>query len=332
MLCYLTAEQRDRRSNDPRGTMKIVILGSGGVGGYFGGLLARSGQDVTFLARGEHLNAIKDLGLQVISVHGDFRITPAQVTDDVSNIGTTDLILVCVKDYQLTDILPAVKRLVGTETAVIPLLNGVRAASRLSEEVGRENSLGGVCRVVSFKAAPGVIDQRSSFRSISFGEWNGRMTTRAQAIYEVMQKAEIDVEVTIDIRKTMWTKFLFITAYSGVASIVRLPIGQIRPCPETMVLMEQAMEEIEAVARAKGVNLDEDIVKKSMAFIEGFPDDGTASMQRDVRDGRMFELEAMTGSVKRYGKETGVPTPVNNFIYAALKPQEMLARTKVMLG
>jgi len=221
---------------------------------------------------------------------------------------------------------------VGTDAAVIPLLNGVRSARRLSEEVGCEYSLGGVCRVVSFKAAPGVIDQSSSFRSISFGEWNGRMTTRAQAINEVMQKAEIDVEVSIDIRKTMWTKFLFITAYSGVASIVRLPIGQIRLYPETMVLMQRAMEEIEAVARIKGVNLDEDIVKMSMAFIEGLPDDGTASMQRDVRDGRMFELEAMTGSVKQYGKETGVPTPVNNFIYAALKPLEMLARTKGKFG
>ena len=308
--------------------MKIAIVGSGGVGGYFGGLLARSGQDVTFIARGDHLKAIKDTSLRVTSVHGDFLIKPAQATDDVSRISKVDLVLVCVKDYQLTDIMPAIKRLVGPQTAVIPLLNGVQAGRKLAEELGHQRTLGGVCRVVSYKSAPGIIDQRSSFRSITFGEWDGQKTTRAQEIYKAMKMAAIEVELTDDIHKAMWTKFLLITGFSGVASVIRLPIGWILSYPESKALMMQAMEEIFTVARARSVDLDEDIVQKSMAFIEGYPEDGTTSMQRDVVDGRMFELEALTGALKRFGEETGIPTPANNFIYAALKPHEILATIK----
>ncbi|MGB3717017.1 MAG: 2-dehydropantoate 2-reductase [Candidatus Promineifilaceae bacterium] len=312
--------------------MKIVIVGAGGVGGYFGGLLAKSGQDVTFLARGAHLDAIRENGLRVKSVHGDFLIKPAKATDEATKVGPTDLVLVCVKDYQLDDAIEAVKHVVGQQTVVIPLLNGVRAAERLAEKLGRERLMGGLCRVVSFKTAPGVIEQVSSFRSLTFGEWNCQETARAQAIYQVMQEAEIEAELSNDIRKAMWTKFLFITAYSGVASVVRLPAAQIRSCPETMTMMRQAMEEIEAVARALGVNLDEDIMQKSMTFFDGFPGDATASMQRDVQDGRIFELEAMTGSLIRYGVKSGVPTPVNDFIYAALKPQEVYVRNRSQPG
>jgi 2-dehydropantoate 2-reductase len=147
-----------------------------------------------------------------------------------------------------------------------------------------------------------------------------------------LEQAEIETELTVDIRKAMWTKFLYIAAYSGLASVVRLPAGHIRSCPETMAIMQQAMQEIEAVARAIGVNLDADIVQKSMTFFDGFPDDATASMQRDVQDGRMFELEAMTGSVIRYGTGSGVSTPVNDFIYAVLKPLEMDVRTSIWTG
>lgn len=312
--------------------MKIVIVGAGGVGGYFGGLLAKAGLDVTFIARGAHLDAIHDGGLHVKSVHGDFLIKPAQVTDDMTMLGQADLVLVCVKDYHLGDAIPAVKHVVGQGTVVIPLLNGVRAADRLVEALGREHILGGLCRVVSYKVAPGSIEQVSAFRSITFGEWNCQETSRAQGIYRVMKEAEIVVELSTDIRKAMWTKFIFIAAYSGVASVVRLPAGQIRSCPETMTMLQGAMEEIEAVARAIDVNLDQDIVGKSMAFFDGFPDEATASMQRDVQDGRMFELEAMTGSLIRNGADAGVPTPVNSFIYAALKPLEMEVRSSSQRG
>jgi 2-dehydropantoate 2-reductase len=224
------------------------------------------------------------------------------------------------------------KQVVGQGTAVIPLLNGVRAAERLAEELGRDRVLGGLCRVVSFKTAPGVIEQVSAFRSITFGEFNNEKSQRALAILQVLEQAEIEAELTDDISKAMWTKFLFIAAYSGLASVVRLPAGWIRSCPETMTILQQAIQEIEAVARAIGVNLDADIVQKSMTFFDGFPDDATASMQRDVQDGRMFELEAMTGSVIRYGAESGISTPVNDFIYAVLKPLEMEVRTSIRTG
>jgi 2-dehydropantoate 2-reductase len=300
--------------------MKIAVVGTGGVGGYFGGLLAHSGQDVTFVARGAHLEALRQ-GLQVQSVHGDFSVSPAKATDQMATIGPVDLVLICVKDFQLEGIMPLLQPVIGPETVLLPLLNGVRAGAKLAERFGRQQTMGGLCRVVSFVAEPGVIKQLSPFRSVTFGEWDGRRSERAQRIYEAMAAADIDVTLTDDIEKAMWTKFIFITAYSGVGAVVRLPAGGLRACPETMEMLRSAVDEIVAVGRAKDVALDEDVAEKTMAFVEGLPDDATASMQRDVQDGRFFELEAMTGSLVRNGQLLDVPTPVNQFIYATLKPQ-----------
>ena len=300
--------------------MKIAVVGTGGVGGYFGGLLARAGEDVTFFARGTHLEAIRR-GLQVKSVHGDFAVSPAKGTDNLATIGPVDLALVCVKDFQLEGVLPALPVILGPETVVLPLLNGVRAGAKLAEVLGREQTMGGLCRVVSFVDEPGVIRQLSPFRSITFGKWDGRRSERAQRILKAMTAAEIDATLADDIEKEMWTKFVFITAYSGVGAVTRSPAGDLLACPETMAMLRAVVEEIVATGRAKGVALDEDIVEKTMAFFEGLPDDATASMQRDVQDGRFFELEALTGSLVRNGQLLDVPTPVNQFIYAALKPQ-----------
>ncbi|MGD8857270.1 MAG: 2-dehydropantoate 2-reductase [Chloroflexota bacterium] len=300
--------------------MKIAVVGTGGVGGYFGGLLARAGEDVTFFARGTHLEAIRR-GLQVKSVHGDFAVSPAKGTDNLATIGPVDLALVCVKDFQLEGVLPALPVILGPETVVLPLLNGVRAGAKLAEVLGREQTMGGLCRVVSFVDEPGVIRQLSPFRSITFGEWDGRRSERAQRILKAMTAAEIDATLADDIEKEMWTKFVFITAYSGVGAVTRSPAGDLLACPETMAMLRAVVEEIVATGRAKGVALDEDIVEKTMAFFEGLPDDATASMQRDVQDGCFFELEALTGSLVRNGQLLEVPTPVNQYIYATLKPQ-----------
>ncbi|UCG23339.1 MAG: 2-dehydropantoate 2-reductase [Chloroflexota bacterium] len=306
--------------------MKIVVVGSGGVGGYFGGRLARADQDVTFIARGDHLAALLAHGLTVQSVHGDFRVSPVSATDRMEEPGPADLVLVCVKDYQLEDALAGIGALVGPETIVLPLMNGIRASERLVELFGRQKALGGLCRVISFIAAPGVVKQSSPFQSITFGEWDGRRTPRSEAILSILQRAGLTAELSTDIKAAMWTKFLFITAYSGLASVVRLPAGAIKSSPETMAMLQSCMAEIEAVARAKGVALERAVVAEAMAFIRAMPDETTASMQRDVAAGRLFELEAMTGSVVRYGREASVPTPVNGFIYAALKPTEMKDR------
>jgi 2-dehydropantoate 2-reductase len=300
--------------------MKIAVVGTGGVGGYFGGLLAHSGQDVTFLARGLHLEALRQ-GLQVKSIHGDFSVSPAKATGDLATIGPVDLALICVKDFQLEGVMPALQSVIGPQTVLLPLLNGVRAGAKLAERYGREQTMGGLCSVVSFVSEPGVIKQLSPFRTATFGEWDGRKSDRALAIYEAMVAAGIEATLTDDIEKAMWTKLIFITAYSGVGGVTRLPAGDIRACTETMAMLKAAVEEIEAVARAKEIRLDEDVVEKTMAFITGLPDDATASMQRDVQDGRFFELEALTGCVVRFGQELGVPTPVNEFIYGALRPQ-----------
>jgi 2-dehydropantoate 2-reductase len=301
--------------------MKIAVVGTGGVGGYFGGKLAHSGQDVTFVARGSHLAAIQANGLQVKSAHGDFIVFPAQATDDMADIGPVDLALVCVKDFQLAEIIPLMKPLVGERTAVLPLLNGIRAAEQLSEAFGRECVLGGLCSVVAFIESPGVIRQSSPFHRVAFGEWDGQMTDRVKAIDEAFAASGVENVLSEDVLREMWTKFIFITAYSGVASVVRLPAAGLHACDETMALLREVMAEIEAVGRAKGVALPEDVVDKTMDFIQGLPPEATSSMQRDVEAGHMFELEALTGSVVRYGQETNVPTPVNRVLYAALKPQ-----------
>jgi 2-dehydropantoate 2-reductase len=306
--------------------MKIVGVGSGGVGGYFGSRLADAGQDVTFIARGAHLAALLASGLVVQSIHGDFHVSPVKATDRMEGPGPADLVLVCVKDYQLEATLPGIGALVGPNTMVLPLMNGIRAAERLVESFGRQHVLGGLCRVISFIAAPGVVKQSSPFQSITFGEWDGRPTKRTRAILSLLRQASLTAELSTDINAAMWTKFLFITAYSGLASVVRLPAGAIKSRPETMAMLKSCMSEIEAVARARGVALETDVVAKAMAFVQAMPDETTASMQRDVAVGHLFELEAMTGSVVRYGREASVPTPVNSFIYAALKPIEVRAR------
>jgi 2-dehydropantoate 2-reductase len=306
--------------------MKIAVVGTGGVGGYFGGLLAISGQDVTFIARGAHLDAIREHGLQVSSLHGDFLVTPANATEDMTRIGAADLVLVCVKDFHLERLIPEMGSMIGKATTILPLLNGVSAADRLSQAFGQDRALGGNCHVVAFIAEPGVIQQISTFRRIAFGEWDGQMTPRTQELHRVFQATGVEVELSLDIRKTMWKKYLFIAAYSGVASVVRLPAAGIHACQETMEILRQAMVEIEEVARAAGVALDEDDVEYAMDFARGLAPEATASMQRDVEAGRPSELEALTGYLVRKGRETGTPTPVNSFLYAALKPHELNAQ------
>jgi 2-dehydropantoate 2-reductase len=305
--------------------MKIAVVGTGGVGGYFGGKLAHSGQDVTFVARGPHLAAIRANGLWVESVHGSFTIAPAQATDDMAEIGPVDLALVCVKDFQLDALIPAMRPLVGADTAVLPLLNGIRAAEQLNEAFGRERVLGGLCAVVAFIEAPGVIRQASSFHRVAFGEWDGQATRRARAIADAFEASGVETALSDNVLKEMWTKFIFITAYAGVTSAMQLPAGNLHACAETMTLLREAMAEIEAVGRARGVALDADVVDKTMAFAEGLPPEATSSMQRDVAAGRLFELEALTGSVVRYGQDAGVPTPVNRVLYAILKPHLLSA-------
>lgn len=302
--------------------MRIAVMGTGGVGGYFGGLLAHAGYDVTFIARGEHLAAIRTRGLQVQSVHGDFVVAPAAATDTPATIGPVDYVLFATKTYHLDAALAAMRPLIGPQTAVIPLQNGIDAADRTAAALGRAHVIGGMCQVGSYIAAPGVIRQISQFRRVVVGELDGRITPRVEAIVAALQAAGATAEATDDIRKALWTKFIFIAPFSGVGAVARVPAGEIMSCPPTRRLLEDAMREVEAVARARGIALDTDIVPKTMAFCDAMAPEQTASMQRDVMDGKPSELESLIGVMVRLGEELGVPTPAFRFFYAALLPQE----------
>jgi 2-dehydropantoate 2-reductase len=306
--------------------MKILIAGSGGVGGYYGGLLAQSGNDVTFLARGEHLKAIRERGLQVKSVHGDFTVFPAQATDTPAEVGPVELILFCTKTYDTEHVAEALRPCVGADTAIISLQNGVDAAERIGAILGMEHVLGGATWISSAVEAPGVIRQFSQFRRIVFGELDGSITPRAQAIYQTLSATGATVELSENILSVLWTKFVFIAAVSGISSLTRLEMGEFRHVPETRALMTALMREVEALARAQNIALDADVVEKSLAFVDAAAPNIKSSMQRDVESGRRTELESMIGVICRKGREWNVPTPVADFVYAALLPVELKAR------
>ncbi|MEW6241293.1 MAG: 2-dehydropantoate 2-reductase [Chloroflexota bacterium] len=300
--------------------MKIAVIGTGGVGGYYGGLLAKQGHDVTFLARGAHLEAIRRYGLQIKSIHGDFSVTPAQAAANPAEIGTPDLVLFCVKTYHTDQVAKSIQPIVGPQTSVLSLQNGIDAADRIGAVVGMDRLLGGATWLSSAVEAPGIIKQVSQFRRVVFGELDGRVTPRVQSIFEAFQPTGITVEISQDILKLLWTKFVFIAAASSFGALTRLPIGDWRDVPETRALVVNLMKEVEAVGRAHGANLDADVVEKSLAFMDAAAPHIRASMQVDVEAGRQFELEAMVGVIGRKGREAGVPTPTADTIYAALLP------------
>jgi 2-dehydropantoate 2-reductase len=308
--------------------MKILIMGTGGVGGYYGGLLAEQGNDVTFIARGAHLKAIQQDGLRVKSVHGDFIVLPAQATDDPANVGPVDLILFCVKTYNTDDAAQAIRPAVGSQTIVISLQNGIDAAERIGNIIGTDHVLGGATWLSSAVEAPGVIRQISQFRRIVFGELSGGSSGRIQSIYEVLKNTGITVEISEDIQKVLWTKLVFITAVSSLGSLTRLPMGEYRSVPETRRLLSSIMQEVESLARAQGVSLDANVVQNWMDFIDNAAPNIKPSMQLDVEAGGRTEIESMIGVVGRKGRELGIPTPVSDFVYASLLPIEMKARNK----
>jgi 2-dehydropantoate 2-reductase len=300
--------------------VKIAILGAGAIGGYYGGLLAHSGQQVTFLARGAHLAAIRERGLRVESVHGDFEVHPAQATDDPAQVGPVDLVVVAVKDYDLEAAAEKARPLIGLETAALPLLNGLDAADRLAAVWGDRHPLAGLTHISAGVPAPGVIRQISAVRRITFGERDGAITPRAERIRDALAASGAEVVLTPAIEVALWEKFLFIASISGVCCLARQPMGVVLTTPETRRLYLDALGEVEAVARAKGVALPSDAVERTLRLTEGFAPQTRPSLLAALETGQRLELEAMSGTVVRYGREAGVPTPVHAVIYAALKP------------
>ncbi|WP_136254305.1 2-dehydropantoate 2-reductase [Onishia niordana] len=310
--------------------MRFAIYGSGGVGGYFGARLAEAGEDVTFLARGDHLAAIKRDGLTVRSINGDIHLAKAQASDDPAAIGVVDVVIVAVKAWQVEEIAQTMAPLIGPETLVLPLENGVEATEVLGEVVGHDKVLRGLCGIIAYREAPGIIRHAGVEPFVRFGEPDNRKSERTQRVKAAFDRATgITAEIPDDIQVSVWSKFLFICAMSGVGAVTRAPMGISRQLPESRQLLEQVMEEITAVGRARGVALPDDAVARALTFIDTLPETSTASMQRDIMEGRPSELESQNGAVVRLGHAAGVATPINAALYAALLPQEARARGEV---
>lgn len=306
--------------------MRIAVVGVGGVGGYFGGRLAQAGNEVYFIARGEHLRAIRDQGLRVESSAGDFTIHPASATDNPVEVGQVDAVIVGVKSWQLAEAARQIRPLLGPETAVLPLLNGVEAADTITAEIGPGHALGGLCRISAFIAGPGHIRHTGLEPSLALGELDNRRSPRVEALLAAFQAAGVRADIPADIHVALWEKFMLITAWSGIGAITRAPVGVWRSLPGTRAMAESALREVVAVANAHGVALPVAQVARTLGFLDGVPAAATASMQRDIMDGRPSELEAQNGAVVRLGQEAGVDTPVHSFIYHSLLPQELAAR------
>ena len=298
--------------------MRITIFGTGGVGGFYGGRLARAGEEVTFVARGEHLRAIQTDGLRVDSTGGDFLIFPARATDDVSKVGETDLVIIGVKAWQVPEAARAIKPLVGPGTTVLPLQNGVDAVPQLVAELGSENVIGGLCRIVSYVVGPGHIRHAGFTPSIVIGELDNRRTERITRIEDLFKRAGLEITVARDIQVALWTKFLFIASFSGVGAMANAPAGVIRSDPKWRTHILKAMEEIYALAHARGINLPADSVANVMSAVDGLPEDATSSMQRDIAAGKPSELESQNGAVVRMARESGVDVPTHTLIYETL--------------
>jgi 2-dehydropantoate 2-reductase len=307
--------------------MRIAIYGTGGVGGYFGGRLVEAGHDVVFIARGAHLEAIRRDGLKVESVCGDFVASPALVTDVPSEAGPVDAVLVCVKAWQVRAVAADIGPLLGPDTFLVPLQNGVEAADDLAAGLGPERVLGGLCRILSYVAGPGRICHAGVSPVVEIGERGGGHTERVAALRAAFEKARgLTVLTPDDIEVASWEKFLFIAPLSGVGAATRAPVGVIRSVPETRAMLHAATTEVFTLARARGVALGADAVDRTLAYVDSLPAGVTASMARDIVEGRPSELEHQTGTVVRLGRAAGVAVPVNECLYRTLLPADLEAR------
>jgi 2-dehydropantoate 2-reductase len=312
--------------------MRIAILGAGSVGGYFGGRLSQVGEDVVFIARGEHLNAMLANGLRVDSINGDFVVQPIQATDDPSKIGKVDMVLVGVKAWQVPEAAEAMRPMIGPETFVLPLQNGLEAPAQLSEILGDQHVLGGLCGLFCYVAGPGHIVHAGTDPFIKFGELDNHRSQRVELLLDIFKRAGVNTEIPPDIQVAMWMKFLIITVWSGMGAMTRAPVGIWRSLPETRRMAEVSLQEIIAVAAARDISLPEEALQTTMTMYDGLVPQSTASLQRDVMEGRPSELEAQIGTVVRFGQEADVATPQHTFIYHSLLPMELRARGQLQFG
>jgi 2-dehydropantoate 2-reductase len=300
--------------------MRIAVIGAGGVGGAFGAALAKGGADVTFLARGAHLKAMRENGLKVLGPRGDIHLQPTQAHDDPAAIGPVDVALFCVKLWDVESAGAAIKPLVGPNTAVIPLQNGIDASERLIPILGKDAVMGGVAQISATIAEPGVIRQTGTFMRLVFGELDGRPSARGAAFHAACQAGGFDSTNSNEIVVALWEKFVLLATNSSVVSLTRLPFGKLRDDPEVFSLFEKAIPEVAPVGRARGVKLAPDLEERLLKATRGFPPEMMPSMTVDLLRGNKLELPWLGGKVVALGRELKVPTPTYDVMYAALKP------------
>lgn len=300
--------------------MRIAMMGAGGVGGYFGGRMAASGCDVTFIARGRHLEAIRKQGLRIDSRDiGDAIIDPADATDNPADVGVMDCVIVAVKLWDTEEVGRAILPMVGPETTVLSLQNGVECDQMLARVVGTGHLIGGVAFIASSIREPGVIKHIGTMQRVVVGERAGGSSSRVEALYEVMLHAGITAEVSDDIERTIWEKFVFLVGLSATTTMLRTTLGPVRKNPDSRAFLLNIMRETVAVGRAKGIDLADDYAEDRLAFAAGLPVDMTSSMHHDLEAGNRLEVAWLSGAVARFGHELGVATPVNQSVWAALK-------------
>jgi len=297
----------------------IAVYGAGGIGAYFGGRLARAGADVSLIARGDHLEALRSEGLRVESIHGDFE-ADLPATDDPADIGTVDYVLVCVKSFDTPAVADDIDPLVGEDTAVLSLQNGVRNERMLAEAVGEDRVLGGVCYIFSTIAEPGVIEHTGGPARIVFGELDGTVTDRAERFRDLCERAGIDVELSEGVRVEVWEKFAFIVAQAGMTAATQLPIGEIREAEASWAMYERTMREVESVAAAEGAPLSEGAVDRWLEFTRDLEADAYSSLHYDMTHGKRMELDAFHGTVVDLAAEHDIDVPACEAVYAILEP------------
>lgn len=307
--------------------MKVAIIGTGGVGGYFGGKIAKAGFDVTFLARGKQLDALRNKGLTVKSILGDFHVDSVQATDSISSIGKCDLIILCNKAWQLKEVAVDLKSIINDDTAILPLQNGVLAADELEPVINRKNIIGGLCRIFSQIESAGVINHFGITPIIVFGELDNSKSDRVLRIKELFDKSGIDSRISDNIISELWKKFIGICV-SGLLAVTKSTYGEIRELPETRKMMIDLMNEVYALSQKIGIQIEPDFVAKSVEAIDKYPYETTSSLTRDVWDGKPSEIEYQNGTVVRLAEKFNVEAPINRFVYSYILPMEKKARGK----
>lgn len=309
--------------------MHIVVYGTGGAAGYLGARLAQAGEEVSFIARGEHLQAMQTNGLRVDSLKGDMHIQPIRAFAKPALAGIADVVLLGVKTWQVESAARAMGPLLGPKTAVLPLQNGVEAPDQLAAILGPEHVLPGLAKIISFIKGPGHLCHSGLEPFLAFAESSGESSERTEQLWQACEQAGIAAEIPDNIQTALWEKFLFVVAFGGVGAITGAPIGVLRRLPETRQMLRQAMQEIAALASARDIAVPDGIVNTTLAFMDTLPEAGTTSLQRDLAEGRPSEIEAWNGAVVRLGREAGLGTPLHAVIYHSQLPRELRSRERL---